>query len=574
METILQGIAAADGYAKSELVVFQPQDTVELGNVPFRNVETELAALKTGTKRYVEHLQRLIDSAKENNDETTVDILDAYTEILADEEIENEIIASIKNESVAAIVAVDRIFRATELEMQQLDNDYARQRSEDIKHIGQMLIRAIVGYELNITTEFPSNGFILCGRELTPADTAQIPKDRLLGIITETGGKTSHVALLAQNLGIPAVVGLQNLLDNINISTSKQHVLLDGCEGTVILQPTLNSAETFLAKQTLYKENIRQLETLRDLPAETENGKAIQLLANIGCLDDIAPALKWGAEGVGLFRTEFLFTQSVSMPDEETQFAYYRRLVEEMRGKPVTIRTLDIGGDKPLAYLPLPKEQNPFLGWRACRMYSAFPDLILTQLRAIFRASMFGNVRIMVPMISSVEEVDEMLMMVTEAKSQLSKRAIEYADSVPLGIMVETPAAVMMIEELLKPIDFCSIGTNDLTQYTLAVDRGNEKVASLYDSFHPAVLRLIAQVVRAAAQLGKSVSLCGELGGESLAVPFLLGIGLTQFSMSPVRIPILKQRIRNWNCQHSESFTAECLALSTASEVKQFLLQR
>jgi len=566
METILQGIAAADGFAKGDPVVLRTQPVIDLASTPFRGTETEIDAFKSGRQRYLEHLQRLIDSAKEH-DGTTVDILDAYTEILIDDEIEKEIIRIIEQESVAAIAAVDRVFRAAESEMLQLENDYARQRSEDIKHIGQTLLRSVAGYDLNTETELPDAGFILCGHELTPADTAPIPKDQLLGIITETGGKTSHVALLAQNLGVPAVVGLQGFLESIDSG----HILLDGCQGSVILNPSLKSTEAFFEKQSAYQAEKQQLESLRDLPAQTKAGKTIELFANIGSLEDIVLAKKFGAEGIGLFRTEFLFAQATSMPDEETQFAYYRQLVSEMQGKPVTIRTLDIGGDKPLTYLPFPKEQNPFLGWRACRMYAAHPELILTQLRAAFRASMFGHVRIMVPMVSSVEEVHEMLGWVDEAKTQLSNRDMEYADHIPLGIMVETPAAAMIIEELLQPIDFCSIGTNDLTQYTLAVDRGNERVASLYDPFHPAVLRLIERTVKSAKKLDKGVSLCGELGGDPLAVPFLVGIGLTQLSMTPSRIPALKQRIRNWEHQASESFAEQCVALPTVAEVKQHL---
>ena len=542
MQTILQGIAAAEGYAEGGLFFFQPPSAVDINRVPFSTVEAEINAFKTGRTRYLEHLHQLMTSAKRNQDNTIVDILDAYTEILTDQEIEKEIIAAIEKDAAAALVAVDRVFRAAEQEILQIEDDYARQRSEDIRQIGQTLLRAIAGVDLNVKTEFPNTDFILCGHELTPADTAGVPKDRLLGIISETGGKTSHIALLAQNLGIPAVVGVQGLLYQRNTET--QHVLLNGCEGVVVLNPSPQSREAFHEKKAVYQAKTQQLETLRDLPAQTADGKTIMLLANIGSLEDIPLVQKFGAEGIGLFRSEFLFAQSNTMPNEETQFACYRQLVSEMRGKPVTIRTLDAGGDKPLAYLPFPKEQNPFLGWRACRIYSDYPELILTQLRAVFRASVYGSVRIMVPMISSIEEVSAMLGWVKQAKSQLSERGIEYAEHVPLGIMVETPAAVMMIEELLKPIDFCSIGTNDLTQYTLAVDRGNEKVASLYDPFHPAVLRLIEQTVRAAKKLGKGVSLCGELGGDPLAIPFLLGIGLDQISMTPSRIPAVKQRIR------------------------------
>ncbi|MCL2347194.1 MAG: phosphoenolpyruvate--protein phosphotransferase [Planctomycetaceae bacterium] len=568
METVFHGIAASDGFATGPVFRFVARSPLDIDSVVSKTPEQEVTAFYLGRKRYRAHLNQLYLAAMARQDELTAEMLDAYREMLDDDEVESEIVAMIRQERVSALKATARVFRRVIAEMEQLENEYASQRIDDMRRLRDDLLAGIAGQEFIAMQEMPEEDGILCGYELTPADTALFPKERLLGIVSETGGVTSHVAILARSLGIPAVVGVQGAMKQLECGKT---VLLDGCEGRVVLNPSETTQTIWEEKRKRHQEKMARLMQGIHLPTVTLDGFSVRLLANICNAREAETANQFGADGIGLFRTEFLYMNSDRCPDEDRQYEDYRCLLDAMHGNTVTIRTLDIGGDKPLSYVNFPKEVNPFLGWRACRMYAADPELILSQLRAILRASVHGNVRIMFPMISSCEEASQMLEWVDVAKSQLRSRRITFEEKVPLGIMIETPAAAIMSEELLELFDFGSIGSNDLTQYTLAVDRGNERVASLYDPFHPAVLRLIDQTVRAGRTCGKNVGICGELASHPGAIPFLVGIGMEQLSMTPSAIPVAKSMICKSDSRRLAVLAAEILRLSSASEVRERL---
>lgn len=544
-ETVCMGIPAAPGYASGRILIYRKHSDGGKDGKPleksFENPEGEIGRWRRTVRDCLEHFGRLRENALQTDDSLTAELMDAYCEMASDEELSEEIVRLLNAESLGAAEAVDRVFAGVIDDMLALEEEYARQRVDDMKTVRDSLLKILAGESLEVDLSFPEEGAVLWGDDLTPADTAPIPKDRLLGIVSRSGGVTSHVAILAKNMGIPAVLGVKCASENIQ---EIDFAILDGCEGKLVLAPEETTCRDYERKKSDYEKERQERESLRDLPARTRDGRRIRLMANIGSLEEAELAVKQGAEGIGLFRTEFLFMNSGDAPREEEQYRVYRRVLEIMDGKPVVFRTLDIGGDKPVPYIAFPAEDNPFLGRRACRMYDAYPEIILSQLRALLRASVHGNAKVMFPMISRIDEIDTLLARAEEAKLQLSSENKAFSGSLPLGIMVETPAAALVIDDLLAKIDFCSIGTNDLTQYTLAVDRGNIHVASLYDVFHPAVLRLIRETVQTALSRGKNVSVCGELAGNAEAIPFFLDIGLDCLSMTPSSIPEIKQRIR------------------------------
>ncbi len=539
-ETIFQGKPAAPGYALGAPVFFlSDKKTATVSNEPFVSAESEIEAYRLAVAKLSEHFENRRNVSTAAGDELTAQLLDAYGEMASDEELEKDISECIRTGQKTASEATCFVFEEIIEEMASIEDEYARQRADDLRSIQVRLLRVLSGLPVEKTIDFPEGGGILFGDELTPADTSQIPKERLLGIVSRSGGTTSHVAILARNLEIPAVVGADFEADG----TAKS-VYVDGFTGRIVFNPGEEIRREFEVKSNALRQERLKLEELRDCPAITKDGGRIRLLANIGHDNEVDLALKFGAEGVGLFRTEFLFMNADRPPSEELQFQAYRKVLEAMDDRPVTIRTFDIGGDKPLSYVDLPQESNPFLGLRGCRIYRTHSELILTQLCALYRASVFGRLRIMFPMIAHSFEVEEFLSQTREARSQLTARKIPFDDSTEIGIMIETPAAALIADELLGQVDFASLGTNDLTQYTLAVDRGNEHVASLYDARHPAVQRLIRHVVQVGRSQNKSVGLCGELSSDETMPSFFLDIGIESLSMPPSLIPSIKKRIR------------------------------
>lgn len=454
-----------------------------------------------------------------------------------------------------------------------LPDPYLRERAADVEDVGRRVFRVLRNApDLSDLLE-SDRPFLLVAEDLAPSDTVGLSAERVVGLITEKGGPTSHTAILARSLGIPAVSGLENAAE---ILADGEMVCLDGDTGTVVIDPAPATQEAFIKRRQALQEEKRELEQLRELPAMTRDGLDVELWGNVGKPEDAAAVLESGGTGVGLFRTEFLFLGCQQPPSEEEQYLSYRKILEGMMPHPVVIRTLDAGGDKDIPFIRAwtGEEDNPFLGYRAIRICLDRADLFQTQLRALLRAAVYGRLRIMFPMITGVEEVRRAKEMLQKSADQLKARGEEFAMPEKVGIMVETPSAAGVADLLAREVDFFSIGTNDLTQYTLACDRMNPKLSSLYDPLHPGVLRMIDATARAAGDAGIELGMCGELAGDEVALPLLVGMGFQDLSMTPSRIPRAKKRVRGLDAGACRQMVSQVLNLATAGEVRAFLEQR
>lgn len=447
-----------------------------------------------------------------------------------------------------------------------MDDEYMRERSADIRDIGNRILRTIKGIEDKAFTDIKEK-VIVIAEELFPFDTAAMDFNNILGFITELGGLTSHVSIIARNIGIPALVGVTGILKEIK---NEDLIIMDAASGTIIIDPDAATIGKYETLKEEFIQNQKRLEKISHLPGVTTDGKSVELCANVGNIEEIKYAITNGIDGIGLFRTEFLYMENSCFPTEQEQFEAYKAAAELCSGE-VIIRTLDIGGDKELPYYSFKKEENPFLGWRAIRISLDLQDVFRTQLRAILRASYFGKLKIMFPMIISVEELKQAKEVLEQCKQELKNENSLFNENIEVGIMVETPAAVINIEEFAKLVDFFSIGTNDLTQYILAVDRGNQKILNLYNSFHPAVLRSIHKIITVGHQYDKKVGMCGEFASDPLAVKLLLGMGLDEFSMSAKEIAVTKNIIRNSNYNEAVELSKKVLAASTVKEVMEIV---
>ena len=452
--------------------------------------------------------------------------------------------------------------------LESLEDAYLRERAADVRDVCRRMMAFLKGIEDDPFRNIREK-VILFAEELNPSDTAKMDFRYIKGMVTAKGGSTSHVAILARSMEIPALLGMEGILEKV---TEGQEIILDGNEGVLILSPDHLTQRVYAEKQNSERELKQKLKEMNRLPAVTTDGRQVHLYANVGSLKDVELAKQHGADGIGLFRSEFLYMESSRFPTEQEQFEIYRKAAEILK-KPVTIRTLDIGGDKNLPYYQFEKEENPFLGWRAIRFCLDMRDVFKTQLKAILRAAAYGEIRIMYPMIVSVEEFRTANRLLEECKQELKERGVLFRESISTGIMVETPAAVLIAEELAKEVDFFSIGTNDLTQYILAADRGNQKLTKLYDPFHPAVLRAIQKVIEAGHKEGKEVGMCGEFAGDEKAVPLLVGMGLDEFSMVSSEIAAVRYQIRGLSDAKMKHFVDRVLAAGSEREVK-LLLER
>ena len=450
--------------------------------------------------------------------------------------------------------------------LESLEDAYLRERAADVRDVCRRMMAALKGVSETSLRNITEKA-ILFAEELHPSDTAQMDFRDIRGMVTEKGGTTSHVAILARSLEIPALLGMEGILKRVR---EGEAVILDGKEGRLFFSPDAKTQAAYQEKQQAEKEVKRKLKEMNRLPAATTDGRQVALFANAGSLRDIELAKKHGAEGIGLFRSEFLYMESSRFPTEQEQFEIYRQAAERLK-KPITIRTLDIGGDKNLPYYQFEKEENPFLGWRAIRFCLDMRDVFKTQLKAILRAAAFGDIRIMYPMIVSVEEFRKANAILEECKAELRERKLLFRESISTGIMVETPAAAFIAEELAKEADFFSIGTNDLTQYILAADRGNQKLTKLYSPFHPAVLRAVAKVIAAGHKEGKEVGMCGEFAADARAVPLLLGMGLDEFSMVSNEIAAVRYQVRGLAAKQTAELARRALAAGTEKEVRGLL---
>ncbi|MGO0058561.1 phosphoenolpyruvate--protein phosphotransferase [Brevibacillus fluminis] len=555
------------GIARAVCLSAKEPQAVQADGQP-ANVEQELKKLHDSIERSTAELNRLQKQVTQEIGAAEAAILDAHLAFLQDPAFAGEMKTLIQEQQLYAVQAVQQVMEHFAAIFESLDDPYMRERAADVRDVGRRMIKNINNPEGDVHEAY-TEPFVLVAEDVTPSDTISLPRQLVRAIVAAKGGATSHAAILARSLGIPAVMGAGAEL--LAQTANGDLVIVDGTSGSIHINPDEETLARYQKQAERERVEMEQLEKLRDLPAQTTDGRRIELVANIGRPEETEAVLAKGAEGVGLFRSEFLFMDREQLPTEEEQFAAYRDAVSGMAGKPVIIRTLDVGGDKHLPYLDMPKEENPFLGWRAIRISLDRIDLFKAQLRAILRASAFGKALIMFPMISHVEQIRRAKGLVEEAKQELRQEGIAFDEAIPLGIMIEIPAACLIADALAAEVDFFSIGTNDLVQYTLAVDRMNERLSDLYSYFHPAVLRLIQQVIDASHRNGIWTGMCGEMAADPLAAPLLLGMGLDEFSCNANSLPRVKEQIRRMSYQLAQEVAKNALSLSTPDEVKTYL---
>ena len=561
---MISGILASPGIAFGKALLLKEDEIViNRKKISADQVDQEVARFIEGRRKAAEQLEAIKIKAGETFGEEKEAIFEGHIMLLEDEELEQEIISLIKDDLASADAATHSVIEGQAKALEELDDEYLKERAADVRDIGKRLLQNILGLHI-VDLSAIQDEVVLVAKDLTPSETAQLNLKKVLGFITDLGGRTSHTSIMARSLELPAIVGTGDVTSRVN---NDDYVILDGVNNKVYVNPTAEVIEELKAVQHQYLSEKTELAKLKDLPAITLDGHQVEVGANIGTVRDIPGAERNGAECVGLYRTEFLFMDRDSLPTEEEQFQAYKAVAEAMGSQAVIVRTMDIGGDKDLPYMNLPKEENPFLGWRAIRIAMDRKEILHAQLRAILRASAFGKLRIMFPMIISVEEVRFLKAELEMLKNQLRTEGKAFDEAIEMGIMVETPASAVIARHLAKEVDFFSIGTNDLTQYTLAVDRGNELISHLYNPMAPSVLTLIKQVIDASHAEGKWTGMCGELAGDERATLLLLGMGLDEFSMSAISIPRIKKIIRNTNFEDAKALAEQALAQPTAEEL-------
>ncbi|HBO24999.1 phosphoenolpyruvate-protein phosphotransferase PtsI [Providencia sp.] len=561
---MISGILVSPGFAFGQALILKEDPIlVSTKKIADDQIEKEIQRFIEGRNKSAEQLSLIKEKAEKNLGAEKAEIFEGHIMLLEDEELEQEIVTLIKGDKKTADAAAYSVIEDQAQALEALEDEYLKERAADVRDIGKRLLKNILNMPI-VDLSAIDKEVILVAADLTPSETAQLNLDKVLGFITDLGGRTSHTSIMARSLELPAIVGTSDATSKIK---NGDYVILDGVNNEIYLNPSEADIDKLKAFKEEYLQEKEELVKLKDLPAITLDGHQVEVCANIGTVRDIAGAERNGAEGVGLYRTEFLFMDRDSLPTEEEQFQAYKAVAEGMGSQAVIVRTMDIGGDKDLPYMNLPKEENPFLGWRAIRICLDRKEILHAQLRAILRASKFGKLRIMFPMVISVEEVRELKAELELLKTQLREENKAFDESIEVGVMVETPAAAVIAHHLAKEVDFFSIGTNDLTQYTLAVDRGNELISHLYNPMSPAVLNLIKQVIDASHAEGKWTGMCGELAGDERATLLLLGMGLDEFSMSAISIPRIKKLIRNANFSDTKALAEQALAQPTADEL-------
>ena len=565
---MISGIPASPGIVFGKALVLKEEKIVlDTQKIKESQIDAEIVRFYEGRSAAVEQLNSIKDRAYASLGEEKAAIFEGHLMILEDEELEEEILDYLRSNKVNAAVAANVIIDQQVAMLSEIDDEYLKERAGDIRDIGNRLIKNILGMHIVDLGEINEEA-ILVAYDLTPSETAQLNLDKVLGFVTDIGGRTSHTSIMARSLELPAIVGTNNVTELVNTG---DFLILDALNNAVYVNPSQDEIQRLKTLQAKLAEEKAELAKLKDLPALTLDGHRVDVVANIGTIRDVEGAERNGAEGVGLYRTEFLFMDRDQLPTEEEQFIAYKEVVEAMNGNLVILRTMDIGGDKELPYLNLPKEMNPFLGWRAIRIALARREILNAQLRAVLRASAYGRLAVMFPMIISVEEIRELKSVIEELKVELRNEGKDFDENIQIGVMVETPSAAVNAKFLAKEVDFFSIGTNDLTQYTLAVDRGNELISHLYNPMSPSVLNLIKQVIDASHAEGKWTGMCGELAGDENATILLLGMGLDEFSMSAISVPRIKKLIRNVNYQDAKHLAEKALQQPTAAEIERLV---
>ena len=565
---MISGILASPGVAFAKALLLK-EDPIVINNeqVAEENVEREVARFFEARSKSSQQLEAIKVMAGKTFGEEKEAIFEGHIMLLEDEELESDIVSLIRDERFSAEKAIHHAIEQYASMMAELDDPYLRERATDFRDIGTRLVKNALGMEIvNLSTI--DEEVILVAHDLTPSETAQINLNFVRGFVTDIGGRTSHTSIMARSLELPAIVGTNDITARVKTG---DFLVLDALHNQVLINPEEAQVSKLRDAQAKFLAEKAELAKLRELPAETVDGHRVEVCANIGTIKDMDGAHRNGAEGVGLYRTEFLFMDRDALPSEEEQYHAYKEVADSMPDHPIIVRTMDIGGDKELPYMKFPKEMNPFLGWRAVRIFFDRKDIMHTQLRAILRASAFGKLRIMFPMIISVEELRALKKEIAELKDELRSEGHAFDENIEVGVMIETPAAAIIARHLAKEADFFSIGTNDLTQYTLAVDRGNEMISGLYNPLSPSVLNLIKQVIDASHAEGKWTGMCGELAGDDRASLLLLGMGLDEFSMSAISIPRVKQLVRSANFAEVKAMADKALACATIAEVEAVL---
>lgn len=562
----LQGIAASNGIAIAKAYRLEHPDlTVEKQTI--ENPAEQVSRFQQALAKAKEELEVIQAHALKELGEDKAAIFSAHLLVLSDPELVQAVEQKIEQERVNAEFALHEVASMFISMFEAMDNEYMKERAADIRDVTKRVLAHLLG----VTISNPSmitEEVIIVAEDLTPSDTAQLNRKYAKGFTTDIGGRTSHSAIMARSMEIPAVVGTKEATATIQ---NGDIVIIDGLDGEVIVNPTEETIAEYEQKRAAFAAQKAEWAKLVHEQTTTKDGHHVELAANIGTPNDVEGVLANGAEGIGLYRTEFLYMGRNELPTEEEQFEAYKTELEKMEGKPVVVRTLDIGGDKELPYLDLPKEMNPFLGFRAVRLCLDMQDMFRTQLRALLRASVYGNLKIMFPMIATVDEFRQAKAVLLEEKEKLVAEGVAVSDHIEVGMMVEIPAAAVLADQFAKEVDFFSIGTNDLIQYTMAADRMNERVSYLYQPYNPAILRLIHNVIEAAHKEGKWVGMCGEMAGEELAVPILLAFGLDEFSMSATSILRVRSQLKKLSKQEAERVKDHILSLATAEEVVRFV---
>ncbi|WP_294154956.1 phosphoenolpyruvate--protein phosphotransferase [uncultured Clostridium sp.] len=526
-----KGIAASKGYAIGR-VFLQEHEEIVITDAKITDIAAEKEKMQKALDDSKAQLEAIKVKAAEEMGAEKAEVFEAHITLLDDPEFTGAMMSEIETNSVNGLKAVESVTNTFVAIFESMDNEYMRERAADIKDVSKRILSNLAG-KGGDSFAIIENNTVVVAHDLTPSDTAGLDRSKVVGFITNIGGRTSHAAIMARTLEIPAVLGLGDITDCVKNGDT---VIVDGITGDVIINPSEEVLAEYKAKKEKFQAEQEELKKLIDVKTTTKSGRRIEVCGNIGKPEDVKGVIENGGDGVGLFRTEFLYMDRESAPTEEEQFESYKYVLEKMDGKQVVIRTLDIGGDKTLPYLPLPEEMNPFLGYRAIRLCLDRKEIFKVQLRALLRASIYGNLCVMFPMISGLEEFLQAKEVVDECKAELKAEGKEYSETIQWGIMVEIPAAAVYADELAKYVDFFSIGTNDLIQYTLAADRMSEKVSYLYNPMHPAVLRLIKMTIDGAHKHGKWVGMCGEMAGDEAAIPTLVEYGLDEFSMSATSI--------------------------------------
>ncbi|PCF52153.1 phosphoenolpyruvate--protein phosphotransferase [Staphylococcus delphini] len=562
MSNIIKGIAASDGVAIAKAYLLVEPD-LSFSNEKTDNPEAEVQKFNEALNNSKIELTKIRNHAEEQLGADKAAIFDAHLLVLDDPELIQPIEEKIKNESASAPQALTEVTQNFITIFESMDNEYMKERAADIRDVAKRVLAHILGVELP-NPSIIDESVIIVAHDLTPSDTAQLNKQYVQGFVTNIGGRTSHSAIMSRSLEIPAVVGTKSISESVQ---QGDMVIVDGLTGDVIVNPSDDEIKAYQHKRESFFADREALKQLRDEPSKTLDGHEVELAANIGTPNDLEGVHNNGAEGIGLYRTEFLYMGRDNMPTEDEQFEAYKKVLESMEGKRVVVRTLDIGGDKELPYLNLPEEMNPFLGYRAIRLCLDQPEIFRPQLRALLRVSAYGKLNIMFPMVATIQEFRDAKALLLEEKENLKREGVEVSDDIELGIMVEIPSTAALADVFAKEVDFFSIGTNDLIQYTMAADRMSERVSYLYQPYNPSILRLIKQVIDASHQEGKWTGMCGEMAGDETAIPLLIGLGLDEFSMSATSILKARRQIKDLSRTEMVQLADRALNCATVDEV-------